>query len=183
MKKWIFGSFIGAIIVFAWQASSWMFLGIHDDAVKHHQAQDSIMNYLSTVITEDGSYMLPTAPPGASDKEKKEIMKKMEGNPWATVIYHKSFKENMTMQMIRGFLVNLVLVLLLVIILTKGGLPGFSGFFTGSLAVGVFTFLWGPYMGHIWFELPWHMIRGDIIDAIVAWGLCGAWLGWWMNKK
>ena len=85
--------------------------------------------------------------------------------------------------MIRGFLVSFVLVLLLVIILTKGGLPGFAGFFTGSLGVGVFTFLWGPYMGHVWFDLPWHMIRGDIIDAIVAWGLCGAWLGWWMNKK
>ena len=80
-------------------------------------------------------------------------------------------------------LVTFVLVLLLVIALTKGGMPNFSGFVTGSLAIGVFTFLWGPYMGHNWFELPWHMIRGDIIDCIAAWGLCGVWLGWWLNRK
>lgn len=180
MKKWIIGSLVGAIIVFAWQAASWMFLGIHDNAMKYTPAQNEILSALSTNLKEDGAYMLPNVPPGG-DHEK--VVKEMEGKPWASVIYHSSFKDNMTMQMIRGFLVSFVLVLLLVIILTKGGMPNFFGFLTGSLAVGVFTFLWGPYMGHNWFELPWHMIRGDIIDAIAAWGLCGAWLGWWMNKK
>jgi hypothetical protein len=180
MKKWILGSLVGAIIVFVWQAASWMFLGIHDEQAKYHPAQDEILALLNEKTPEDGHYMLPNAP---TKKEQEELMKKMEGKPWASVIYHKSMKTDMTMQMIRGFLVNFVLVLLLVVILTKGGLPGFSGFFTGSLGVGVFTFLWGPYMGHIWFDLPWHMIRGEIIDAIVAWGLCGLWLGWWMNRK
>lgn len=180
MKKWIIGSLVGAIIVFAWQSASWMFLGIHQENAKYHPAQDTIMEVLSANITEEGHYMIPNAP---TPEEHEAVMKNMEGKPWASVIYHKSFSQNMTRQMIRGFLVNLVLVLLLVIILTKGGLPGFWGFLTGSLGVGVFTFLWGPYTGHIWYELPWHMIRGDIIDAIAAWGLCGAWLGWWMNKK
>ena len=180
MKKWIIGSLVGAIIVFAWQAASWMFLGIHDDAMKYHPAQDKIMEVINANTTEEGLYMIPNSP---TKEGHEEVKKQMEGKPWASIIYHKSFKDNMPMQMIRGFLVSFVLVLLLVIILTKGGLPGFSGFFTGSLGVGVFTFLWGPYMGHVWFDLPWHMIRGDIIDAIVAWGLCGAWLGWWMNKK
>ena len=180
MKKWIIGSLVGAIIVFAWQVSSWMFLGIHDKAMKYHPAQDKIMEVLTANITEEGHYMMPNTP---TKKEHEALMESMKGKPWASIIYHKSLNMEMTMPMIRGFLVNLVLVLLLVIILTKGGMPGFSGFVTGSLGVGVFTFLWGPYMGHVWFELPWHMIRGDIIDAIVAWGLCGAWLGWWMNKK
>lgn len=180
MKKWIIGSFVGAIIVFTWQAASWMFLGIHDSAMKYSPAQNEILSNLSANLKEEGAYMLPNA---ATKSEHQKVIDEMEGKPWATVIYHNTFKENMTMQMVRGFLVSFVLVLLLVIILTKGGMPNFLGFVTGSLAVGVFTFLWGPYMGHNWFELPWHMIRGDIIDCIVAWGLCGAWLGWWMNKK
>jgi hypothetical protein len=180
MKKWIIGSLVGAIIVFAWQAASWLFLGIHDNSMKYTPAQNEILTSLSANLKEDGAYMLPNAGPG-DDHDK--MVKEMEGKPWATVIYHPSFKSDMVRSMIRGFLVSFVLVLLLVVILTKGGLPNFFGFLTGSLAVGVFTFLWGPYSGHIWFELPWHMIRGDIIDAIAAWGLCGAWLGWWMNKK
>lgn len=180
MKKWIFGSLVGAIIVFAWNAASWMFLGIHDNSMKYTPAQNEIISALTANIKEDGAYMLPNVGPG-EDHEK--VVKEMVGKPWATVIYHQSYKDNMVSNMIRAFLVSFVLVLLLVIILTKGGMPNFFGFLTGSLAVGVFTFLWGPYSGHIWFDLPWHMIRGDIIDAIAAWGLCGAWLGWWMNKK
>jgi hypothetical protein len=180
MKKWIIGSLVGAIIVFAWQAASWMVLGIHKDSMKYTPAQSEILSNLSSNLKEDGAYMLPNAGPG-EDHEK--VKNDMEGKPWASVIYHSSFNTNMTMMMVRGFLVSFVLVLLLVIALSKGGMPGFSGFLTGSLCVGVLTFLWGPYMSHIWFDLPWHMIRGDIIDAIAAWGLCGAWLGWWMNKK
>lgn len=180
MKKWLIGSLVGAIIVFAWQAASWMVLGIHDTSAKYHPSQTEILNVISSNTTEEGMYMLPSAP---TKKEQEDMMEGMKGKPWATVIYHKSFSGDMVMPMVRGFLVNLVLVLLLVVILTKGGLPNFFGFFTGSLAVGVFTFLWGPYTGHIWYELPWHMIRGDIIDGIAAWGLCGIWLGWWMNKK
>ena len=182
MKKWIIGSLVGAIIVFAWQAASWMFLGIHDSTMKYSPAQNEIMSVLSANIKEEGAYMLPNAP---TKKEQEQMMKDKvnEGKPWASVIYHPSYSSKMTMKMIRGFLVCFVMVLLLVIALTKGGMPSFTGFLTGSLAVGVFTFLCGPYMGHNWFELPWHMIRGDIIDSIVAWGLCGAWLGWWMNKK
>ena len=180
MKKWIIGSLVGAIIVFAWQAASWMFLGIHDSAMKYTPAQNEILSNLSANLKEDGAYMLPNAAP---NEDHNKVREAMMDKPWASVIYHRTFKDNMTMQMIRGFLVCFVLVLLLVIALSKGGMPGFSGFVTGSLCIGVMTFLWGPYMGHNWFELPWHMIRGDIIDAIVAWGLCGAWLGWWMNKK
>ncbi|MGH2553463.1 MAG: hypothetical protein ACRDEB_07090 [Chitinophagaceae bacterium] len=180
MKKWIIGSLVGAIIVFAWQSASWRFLGIHDNAMKYTPAQDEIMTVLSSNLKEEGAYMLPNAP---SKEDHEALMKSMEGKPWASVIYHQSWKNTMVSNMIRGFLVSFVLVLLLVIILTKGGMPNFYGFLTGSLAVGVFTFLWGPYSGHIWFELPWHIIRGDIIDAIAAWGLCGVWLGWWLNKK
>jgi len=180
MKKWIIGSLVGAIIVFAWQAASWMFLGIHDSSMKYTPAQNEILSVLSANIKEDGAYMLPNA---ATKDEVQKVREEMEGKPWASVIYHHTFKNDMTMMMIRGFLVSFVLVLLLVIILTKGGMPNFFGFVTGGLAVGVFTFLWGPYLGHNWFDLPWHMIRGDIIDALVAWGLCGAWLGWWMNRK
>jgi hypothetical protein len=180
MKKWIIGSLVGAIIIFVWQAASWMVLGIHDKTMKYTANQDQILTSISANLSEDGAYMLPNVAPGG-DHEK--VKKEMEGKPWASVIYHHSFNGDMVRPMIRGFLVAFVLVLLLVVVLTKGGIPNFSGFLTGSLAVGVLTFLWGPYMGHVWFELPWHMIRGDIIDAIAAWGLCGAWLGWWMNKK
>ena len=50
-------------------------------------------------------------------------------------------------------------------ILVRGGLPSFTGIFTGCMAVGLFTFLWQPYMELNWFQIPWPAIKGHLIDA------------------
>jgi len=183
MKKWLIGSLVGAILVFGWQFLSWSVLGIHKDAFKYHPAQDSIINYLSSTLTEDGAYMIPTAKPGTPRKEHQEMAKQMEGNPWASIIYHKEAHFSMTRPMIRGFLIDLFLVFTLIYILTRAGTPNAVRILAGSVAVGLFCFLWGPYTGHNWFSLPMDMIKGDLIDGIAAWGLCGLWLGWWLNRK
>jgi hypothetical protein len=182
MKKWIIGSFVGAIIVFLWQACSWMFLGIHESEVKYTPAQEQIMSALANGLPEDGKYFIPNAPPGTAEKDKQEMMKKMAGKPWAWITYVHSYATDMTTPMIFGFITDLVLVILLISILVRGGLPNFVGIFTGSIAVGVFAFLWGPYSEHNWFQVPWSGIQGQLIDAIGAWALCGLWLGWWLRR-
>lgn len=181
MKKWLIGSLVGAIILFAWQALSWMVLGIHDSGMKYTPAQTEIMNVLSSRLTEEGMYMMPSAP---TSKERENMMKDMEGKPWASIIYHKSFRGDMVMPMIRGFLVDIVLVIILIYLLTRSGAaPIPRKVFSAAVVLGLAFFLWGPYMGHIWFDLPWSMIIGDFYDAIAAWALCGIWLGWWLNRK
>ncbi len=141
MKKWIIGSLVGAIIVFAWQAASWTFLGIHAGEEKYTPAQDQILSTLASSNLEDGMYMLPNVKPDA------------------------------TMD-----------VVLLISILVRGGLPSFIGIFTGAISVGIFTFLWGPYMERNWYNVPWSAIIGHLYDAIIAWALCGLWLGWWLRR-
>jgi hypothetical protein len=45
--------------------------------------------------------------------------------------------------------------------------------------VGIISYLTNGYATAIWFEVP---SMPDLIDAIVAWALCGGWLGWWLNR-
>ncbi|HLG39947.1 MAG TPA: hypothetical protein VI461_09775 [Chitinophagaceae bacterium] len=180
-KQWIIGSIVGAIIVFAWQGLSWMVIGVHDNHMKYTPAQDEILTLLKSKITEEGLYSMPS---GATKKEAQEMVEKNEGQPWASIIYHKEYHMDMTMRMIRAFLVDLFLVVSLIYILTRGGVvPIARRVFSGSVALGLAFFLAGEYMGHVWFDLPWHMITGNLIDHVVSWSLCGIWLGWWMNKK
>ena len=180
-KHWIIGSLVGAIIIFAWQALSWMVMGIHDKQMKYTPAQTEIMSVLSSTLTEDGLYALPSA---ATMKEKEEMIKDMEGKPWASVIYHKEYHSDMVSRMIRAFLVNLFLVVSLIYILSRGGaVPIARRIFSGAFAFGLAIFLAGEYMGRVWFDLPWHMIQGQLIDSLASWSLCGIWLGWWLNRK
>ena len=183
MKKWLIGSLVGAILVFAWQFLSWTMLGIHDAEAKYTPAQDSIMNYLSSTLKEDGIYVLPTLPPGASMDEMEAHGEKMNGKPWATVTYKTAYVNGMTMPMVRGFLIDLFLVFSLIYILTRGGTPTGIRVIAGSVALGFFTWLWGPYTNHNWYQVPMDAITGHLIDALVAWGLVGIWLGWWLNRK
>jgi len=183
MKNWIIAALVGGIIIFLWQFFSWTVSGIHEGAQRYHPQQTEIMNALSSHFTEDGMYMLPTSAPGTSSDEMEKQYKEMQGKPFATVTYIKSFKSDMTMQMIRGFLIDVALVLLLIYILTRNGTPNMLRIISGSIAVGLFTWIWGPYTNHNWFQMPWPAIKGHLIDAIVAWALVGLWVGWYLNRK
>ena len=108
MKKWLIGSVVGAIIVFVWQAASWMFLPTHTTTMKYTANQDQILSTLSANLTEDGLYMLPSAP---TKKEQQAMMESSVGKPWASVIYHKSMRAFNAMPMIRSFLVDIFLVI------------------------------------------------------------------------
>lgn len=182
MKKWVIGSLVGAIIVFVWQAASWMFLGIHAGEMKYTPAQDQVLATLASSNLEDGMYMLPNAKPGTSMEEHENMRKQMEGKPWAWVLYSNKMNIGMTGPMIIGFVVDLILVVLLISILVRGGLPSFIGIFSGAISVGIFTFLWGPYMERNWYNVPWSAIIGHLYDAIIAWALCGLWLAWWLRR-
>ena len=183
MKKWLIGSFVGAILVFLWQFLSWTILQIHRGESKYTPNQTEILRSLSSSLKEDGMYMLPTVPPGSSMEDGQKLAKDMNGQPWATIIYKNSYEHSMTMPMIRGFLVDWFLVFTLIYILTRGAVPTRLRIFAGSVALGLFTFLVGPYTMHIWFQTPNEAMTGHLIDGIVTWGLVGIWLGWWLNRK
>jgi len=89
----------------------------------------------------------------------------------------------MVRPMIRGFRIDLVLVFILIYVLTRAGTPTAMRIFAASVAVGFFTFLVGPYTMHNWFQTPTEAYTGHLIDGLVAWGLTGIWLGWWLNRK
>lgn len=132
MKKWLIGSLVGAILLFGWQFLSWTILHLHEAEAKYTSGQDSVLNYLSSALKEDGMYMLPTVPPGTPEKEAMELGKKMDGRPWATVMYKTAYKYDMARPMIRGFLIDLFLVFSLIYILTRGALHEACEFLRGS---------------------------------------------------
>jgi hypothetical protein len=182
MKKMIIGSLVGGIILFAWQFLTWGMLNLHEAQQKYTPKQDSVLAYLGTQFSEDAAYMMPTFPPGTSREDMEKQMKTTEGKPWAQVVYHKSMPgmNKMYMNMGRGLLVNILIMCMLCWLLLKINAPSFSTVFLGTLGAGLIVFLNAPYTMHIWygsFDLMAHFV-----DALVAWGAAGLWLGWWLRR-
>jgi hypothetical protein len=180
MKRIIIGAIVGGIIIFICQTLSWTILDLHRPANQYTAKQDEIMNFLNSQLNEDGSYFLPTYPPGASEEVMQQHMKMAEGKPWAVVAYHKNLKMNMGMNIFRGLIVDIFMAGLFCWIIARFANLRFSTILIASLLVGLIVFLNVPYTIHIWFET--FDLGASFVDAVVGWGLAGLWFGWWYGR-
>ncbi len=176
--KLLIGALVASVILFVWSFLSWSMLNVHASQFKYDADQEELLSALADKL-EDGQYFFPTAPPGASDAEKKELMQSSAGKPWAVVNYNSSFDSNMGMNMFRGWASGFLACLLLCWILLRFAELDLKTAVMASLAVGLVGYLSVSYVNSVWFEgnsLP------ELIDAVVPWALIGAWLGWWLNR-
>ena len=180
MRKQIIATVVGALILFIWQFLSWALVGVHQSEFRYTANQDPIMEALNQNLTEEGTYMIPGVPPGASSQDQSAMMEAAAGKPWATISYHKSMNTNMGLNMIRAFVIDLVSTWFLIWILMKFANLSVMTSVQASLFVGFIAYLTIPYLNSIWFE---GNSIGYVIDAIVQWGLVGLWSGWWLTRK
>lgn len=179
MKKMIIGAFIGSILLFFLQFLSWSVINIHSSEMQYTENQEEILEVLSENLSE-GQYFLPTVPAGTSYADAQTIMKQYEGKPWAMIQYRDSFDTDMTLNLIRGWLVDLLAVFLLVWLLLRFSDLNFGKTVLASWAVGFIGYLSVTYTNSIWFETS---TIPALIDVVLQWGIVGAWLGWWLIRK
>ena len=179
MKKQIIAAFVAALILFIWQFISWGAVNFHKAEQQYTPNQDKIITFLSENLTE-GQYFIPMHPPGASEEETQAMRAEAMGKPWATINYHPSFDMNMGINLARGFAIDLAAAFLLCWILMKFRDLNFTSALTSTIAIGVIGYFTITYLNHIWFEGD---TIGYLIDAIVGFGLVGAWLGFYLPEK
>jgi hypothetical protein len=183
MKKTIIGSLVGAIIIFLWQFLSFAAVNLHKPAQQYTDKQDAIMSFLNSQGLQEGGYFMPGLPETATRSEMEAAMKATDGKPWARIEYHNKAENNtnaMIMNMVRGLLVNIVIVFLFCWLVGKINNPGFGTILGGALAVGMISFLNQPYTIFIWYKS--FDIWATFLDAVVMWGLAGIWLAWWLRR-
>jgi hypothetical protein len=182
MKKALIGAFVGAILVFGWQAVSHMFLHHHDPAYKQIAGQETVIQTLSEVFKEDGQYLVPRPDATLSQEEMAKFEESRKGKPWALVTYHSANDVDMGMAVLRSFTTAFLSVLIFIGLMGKNR-GNFFTVFLKSMGVAAFVFAFVYYNSNIWLQTPWEVIRPELLDLLVEWGLCGIWLGWWLNRR
>ncbi len=179
-SKTIIGALVGAVILFMWQFISWGIVNFHATNQKYSPKQTEILEFLKNNIGEDGSYFMPGVPPNTSSEDQQKAMTESMGKPWAQVSYHSAMDMSMPVNMARGLMVDILVMLLLMWMLGKNMNANFNTTLLSCLAVGFIAYLTMSYTNSIWFKgntIP------DLLDAVVGWGAVGLWLGYWMNRK
>lgn len=192
MKKLVVASFVGAVIIFMWNALSWMALPVHLDTFKFAPNQDSVLSLLDASGIESGAYSFPMADNRnieAFDSKYKEQCEKVFlesiGKPSAMVFFTKSTSGDMMSSFLLGFLYVFVLAfsVTLILILASNKLHTFGGRFWLVMLIAMLFAIQGPLTDHNWMQFPWHYVRGALVDIIASWGLCGLWLSWYLGRK
>jgi len=180
MTRKLIAAVVGGLILFMWQFASWSALGIHKSQTQYTDKQDEILSALERIGLEEGQYALPMLPDNATKADQENYMKEINGNPWASLHYKKEWSNTMPLNLVRGLIMNILIVLGLCYFIGMMREPNFKNIMTVCLGFGLLAYLIEPYLFSIWFKtntIP------DLIDAVVQFGLLGAWLGFWLNRK
>ena len=180
MKKVLIGSIIGGLIIFIWQFLSFALINFHKPVQAFTDKDKAILAFLNDQGLKEGGYILPGMPEGATMDEHQNAMKEAEGKPWASIQYHEKWENNMVMNMIRGLLVDIIMVALFCWILRRLNVLSFNNIVIASLITGLIVFLNAHYTNFIWYQT--FDIWAHLLDAVVSWGLTGLWLAWWLRR-
>jgi hypothetical protein len=178
--KTLIACLVGGFILFFWQFVSNTFGGIHKPNQKYVAGQDAVMAAITANITETGTYFLPNVPPGTSMEEEEKYMTASIGKPQAEIHFVKDSSFSFGMNLIRGYVVDFVAVALLVFFVFSNyhQINLKNGLLT-CLAFGLAHYFTTYYLDNVWYHknsIP------DLIDAVVAWSICGLWLGYFLRK-
>jgi hypothetical protein len=186
MKKNIIATLICTIILFGWQALSWMALPVHNSTMKFAEGQQEILTNLQKNLPASGTYYLPGLDPAVKhSSEEMEIFYNAQiGKPWALIFYNTSFEGMSPSAMINGILLNLLSVMLVIILLHVGKAKEkkFIVIFALVMILPCFVILQSVLQNANWWSFPWHFIKGTIVDLLLGWFFCGLFLSWHFRK-
>ncbi len=180
MTKQVVGTLVGGLILFFWQFLSWGPTNTHGAEMQYTDKQDEVLAAINALELPPGHYMIPHAPPELSMEDAQVSVQDYEGKNWARISVNENYSTAMGNNLIRGFVLDLISAFLLVWILMRFENRDFMTCVMTSLAIGFIAYLTIPYLNHIWLKTP---SMGYLIDAVVQWGLVGAFLGWWLNRR
>lgn len=192
MKKPLIATAVGAIIIFIWSALSWMVLPVHHTTFMHTPSQDVILKNIQENIGESGVYMLPSVDnsnikmfDAGYQKACQELHEATIGKAAAMIFYSKEMSTENPSTMVIGYSLQFIAVFIVVIFLTllKDRFTTFFERWTAVMFFAVIVSIEGYLMAWNWMGHPWHYIRGFVIDTYVSFGLCGAWLAWYLGRE
>lgn len=173
MKKPIVYTFVGGLILFVWQFLSFAMLNLHGSASEHTPLQDPILERLAELELQEGMYALGTlSQEDYQDPAKVEAyLAEQDGQPWAILNYHKAWSSDMTPNLLRSLIMNLLIAFGLFWLFGKVGADSRVANALLAVVIGCIAFAYHPYSQFIWFKAP--DIWAHLIDSVIPFAALG----------
>ena len=179
MKAFTLATVAGGLILFVWQFLSFAAINLHGPAQEYTPLDREILAHLAELNLEEGMYALGSpSPEERADPEGlgADYMARMEGQPYGVLNYQHEWRGDMTPNLLRSLVMNLLTAALLAWLVGKLNASTLTTKVGLCVAVGFVGFMFYPYSTFIWFKNP--DIVAHMIDAVVPFALVGALNHW-----
>jgi len=177
---------LGAIVVFLWQFVSHMLLPIGVMGFHAPQNENVVLQAAASGLPESGIYLLPyLAPEKMKDAAAmQEWTQRAQKNPAMFVVVSPSntMAANMTPELIKQFITNLLGASLVAIVLGATAWS-FGMRVLGALAFGIFGWLLDIVPMWTWYKFPADYVVGNLLDQGIGWLLAGIAMAWWLGRR
>jgi len=175
MKKHLIYTLLGGTILFFWQFLSHAALNLHAASQEYTPLQTEILEAISATGIEPGQYMLGQPGPTETMEAYEMAAEAFVGKPWGLLNYQTADHTDMTMNLVRGYLIALIVAALFYWLVTNlAAVDRGKGLLVG-VAVGMMAYFLEPYSDFIWYKTPG--IVAHLMDGIIPWAILGALAG------
>ena len=172
MKRKLISVILGGLILFTWNAVSWMALPFHANSLKSIPDAALDTQELQSYMPEDGVYHYPGLAGEANNKSLAEIEDQLKKGPRISLMVYKTgatklFDPN---TFLLNLFFNLLSVGILLLIIDRLAEKSFRNIFTSLLLIGLLIGLMSDFPQMNWYMFPVSYTLINVFDHIMALG-------------
>lgn len=174
-----FSVIFGTVILFAWNAVSWMFLPFHTNSLTNLPSAVIDTANMQQIMPYDGVFHYPGLPEDESPQSWQELEAKVQTGPRITLMVYKAGGTTLfdPKNFIISGILNLLTVILVLIVLSKLQDKSFSSVWSTCVIIGAIIGLVSDFAQMNWFLFPLDYTVANVFDHLVAFTLLGSFLG------
>jgi len=185
-KQAIYSILSGTILLFVWNAVSWMVLPFHSNTL--NTIPDSVIQpaeVLKETMPESGVYHYPGLPEGNSAAAIEEIEAKLAEGPRITLMVYRNEPTELfeLSSFIFGAVTNLVTALIVFLIISRLGVTSLKSAVLTCLLIGAAAAIVSDISQMNWYMFPLDYTLINVVDKLVAFGLLGLIFGLFVRRK
>ncbi len=178
-KKIILSIVFGTVILFMWNAVSWMALPFHSNTLNNIPENAINTELLKNTLTEDGVYHFPGLPADNSAESLKAFENKFETGPRIPLMVFISGSTELfnPMQFLGSFLINLLTVFLTIYLIIKLKSKTLTSILSACIVIGLIVGVVSDFGQMNWFMFPLEYTLVNLFDRIISFALLGLLFG------
>lgn len=179
MKRIILSITIGTVVLFIWNAISWMALPFHSNTLNNLPDAAFDTELLQENLPKDGVYHYPGIPNDNSTESFKELEMKLKEGPRITLMVVKKGASNLFEPKTFGInlIFNILTVIVTYLILTFIDHKSFKRVFLATMLIGLTVALVSDLPQMNWYMFPLEYTLTNVFDHLISFSLLGILFG------